>query len=558
MCQDVPYLRLPPREVDSTIGLPAQGENFGIPPLGTGVPPDNFTFDFDPSCNGQISIYVLNRLAVPNNEPGVNNDVQINLFVSGCDDFDFQQPTDAFLQHMSFTNPFGGPFAFSEDAEEHGTLPPRNARVAATMESASMGATESENIPTDPPEKTTIAEVNKPEPNLNSIFFGEKFVSFRSLMKRYMLTNNYVRPQANGLDGELINVGGDLHKCNFILPNFPPFPGFRPTIQNWQFYTANQNFLPPAQYITDFDSVQEGVGGLDSATRLRFNTGTLTYFHYVTKMFIGFRGSIRNKYVMNGPNRQSNFGGTDVLRVRRLSASGKTFGMDPPIGTADGAIYPASGDRWNQGLSYVVMSSGDDGPGSPNVTSGTFAMSINGGQLMGGQYAPNWRNNESIPSQSSQVASNAVFGGAHVTTARQMPAIEVELPFYEPTRFQFVDDYFTNEAAQGAHEVTSIMHKSPTDSEGAPVSNHFARQYLSRWVCPGEDFQCFYLVNAPIYFFNDQMIFTNGDGDEVNMASVRLRGFNNFNASTILNGAYPYTRVITTAAQFPTPGVFPP
>lgn len=548
MCQDVPYLRLPPDSGQGSINR----TNFGVPPNGTG---GGFAFDADSSCNGVISIYVLNRLAVPNNDLGVNNDVQVNLFVSGNDDFDFQQPTDAELQRMCFQDPFGVPFGFEpfdDDAGQRG--PPRSGTAVATMDggaSASMGATEGENVPTDPPEKITIAEVSKPEPQLNQVFFGEKFVSFRSLMKRYMLANNYAPALGNrDKSGDPINESGDFHKLSFIIPNFPPFPGPQPSEAQWMNMTGNFNFLPPAQYVTNFDT--EVPSPINSNTRVRWNTGTLTYFHYVTAMFVGWRGSIRNKYVLNGPNRESGHGGTSTFGARRLSASARAFGKDVAIGTLNENIYPTGGDRWNQGQSYTIMSHTNEGVTNPGVTVADFAMNINGGQLSGNLYAPNWTNNESQNFQSSQVTSNAIFGGSHVTTNRQQPAIEIELPFYEPTRFEFVDNYFTNNGAKAAHEVVTTTHRSPLDGDSFPVSTAFERRYLSRWVCPGEDFQCFYLLNAPIYFNNSQMIFDNGEGDSIRFDSVALARINDTQVSDLFNGASPYSVVLDI------PDVFPP
>lgn len=189
-------------------------------------------------------------------------------------------------------------------------------------------------------------------------FFGEKFVSFRSLMKRYMLANNYVPSQIAFDTGE----NGNLFAWSLTIPNFPYFPGFSPTTENWDSFTHSVNFAPPAQFLTNFRSGDDS--SFANGQTLRFNTGNLTYFHYVTKMFVGWRGSLRSKYIVSGPSLQTSDGSGDTLRVRRLSTSNKTFGIDPPIGLQVSSIYPVSGGRWNQASAQVVISD-PNAPGPP-------------------------------------------------------------------------------------------------------------------------------------------------------------------------------------------------
>lgn len=370
-------------------------------------------------------------------------------------------------------------------------------------------------------------------------------------MKRYMLANNYV-PSLGNRDkaGEVINPQGDFHKLTWIIPNFPPYPGPQPSQSQWFNMTGNFNFLPPAQFVTNFDTEEPSPSPIDSSSRLRWNTGNFTYFHYVNAMFVGWRGSIRSKYVLNGPNREAGAGGTSTFGARRLSASARAFSKDVAVGTQDENVFPTGGDRWNQGQSYSVMSHATE-PLNPGVSISEFAMVINGGQLTGNSYAPNWTNPSSQNYQSSQVTSNSIFSGSHVTSSRQQPAIEIELPYYEPTRFDFVDPYLTNNGCKAAHEVVATTHRSPLDGSNLPQSTAFERRYLSRWICPGEDFQCFYLLNAPIYFNNSQFIFANGDDEDVRFDSIELARINDFAVSDLFNGASPYAVVLDVADQFP-------
>lgn len=249
----------------------------------------------------------------------------------------------------------------------------------------------------------------------------------------------------------------------------------------------------------------------------------------------------------------------DVLRVRRLSTSNRTFGLDPPIGVGEGSNFPASGGRWNQAMAQVTLSRNDT-PGPSNTPTARFAQQLNGGMMLGNLYAPNYANRDANQEHTSQMTSNSLFGGAHVTPRLQQPSVEVELPFYEPTRFEFVDNYLQNTTAKAAHEVSAVLTREKNTlglvqpGGTLPVHDASKRSFVSRWVAPGEDFQCFYLLNAPVFFNNSQFILADDAGDLLRLDAVILAQLNQFpNISNIATNAYPYSNFINQDEISPTP-----
>mgnify|MGYP003574277802 FL=1 len=111
-----------------------------------------------PEHNGTLGVYVLNELTVPDSE--VNNDVQINVFVSAGDDYEVAVPVDD-LQAFAFKPQSG----LVEQADPTTTEP------SAPLQYNSVQFT---------PEITE-------SPNFNSVFTGEAIASFRPLLKRFAL-----------------------------------------------------------------------------------------------------------------------------------------------------------------------------------------------------------------------------------------------------------------------------------------------------------------------------------------------------------------------------------
>lgn len=111
-------------------------------------------------ANGVLTVYVLNELTTPNS--AINNDIQVNVYLSMCDDAEFAVPLNRFQRYSAWggsgTTPQGGEMEIEDE----------NAPVAE-------GNTE---------EYTPCL---KPADATNLVYMGESISSFRQLIKRYNL-----------------------------------------------------------------------------------------------------------------------------------------------------------------------------------------------------------------------------------------------------------------------------------------------------------------------------------------------------------------------------------
>jgi hypothetical protein len=190
------------------------------------------------SGNGVLGVYVVNRLTTPDSV--VNNDIQINVYISMGDDFEVFVP-DPYYQNFVMKPQSG-------DLAELVLLP-------QSGESSGMTVPESEH--TDEPnapiqmksEPIAVQSDNLPETNL--VFTGECISSFRSMLKRYNRFTAYcptdyipmdLKYQANAFPFLRGNVAGAVHTrvgpaqynfCNTVLLHWVTyaFSGWRGAIR---------------------------------------------------------------------------------------------------------------------------------------------------------------------------------------------------------------------------------------------------------------------------------------------------------------------------------------
>lgn len=187
----------------------------------------------DSTKNGVLGVYVLNELATPNST--VNNDISINVFVSMCDDAEFAVPDGA--------------------------------NISLTTYSTQSEVMEMDNAPTNMEPADCMSEcVTQNDTAL--VYFGERFVSFRSLLKRYNFLGSIVNPVA---------TGAVTYFWKVTASDFPPFRG---------------------------GVVSGGIN--DSGTA---NLTTTTLLNYLAPAFLATRGSIRYK-VVSKPDNVNSFSGT--------------------------------------------------------------------------------------------------------------------------------------------------------------------------------------------------------------------------------------------------------
>lgn len=371
--QEKPYLsllQLEARDFEAT-----DDQNFDWNNYGTFVPTPAADSRFGPTqtANGQITIYVLNRLAVPATGADINNDVTINVFTSAGEDMDFQMPSSRNLDMMSFTDPTGFPVnwrntpipeAIGNEAVRRRNQFRRRANFEPQMESspgdsAAMGTTEMENVPEDPPTKAWMGDCSQPAASMASVAFGENMKTWSDLMNRWQLYNREVYCRAD-TPRDSPTRGQDEYTVLTVIPDFPPFPGPAPMASKWLRETS-EDTLPAATptlgpYL-DGTSLPDSPGALvdnfayntapsakfvlnaplsalpipddvyvDTANLLRVNPGQLTMMHFVTRMFLSRKGAIRNKYILDGNTAPANTRGTQIMSVKRLPDSGVISG----------------------------------------------------------------------------------------------------------------------------------------------------------------------------------------------------------------------------------------
>jgi hypothetical protein len=286
----------------------------------------------------------------------------------------------------------------------------------------------------------------------------------------------------------------------------------------------------------------------DLAFLLKVNPGELTVMHMVTRMFIGRKGAVRNKYVLDGnSNAVVDPAGTQLMTVKRLSDSGVLAGNCYLTNTASAqdvgdistvnTVQPCSGNMWNQASCKFYN-------GDSKVSYGADTWKLRKCQSLNGDTqscaapcaAPNWFNPLEYPAAGPPIFSGGggpqnaqtrgelmlanYYDGVHVTTTKQQPVIEVEIPFYLNTRFWHNNLVLTNTTASPAH---AVLYESSTKfAIFDEVPEHRAQiTYVERYVKPGSDFSLFYLVNVPMIYLNTNHLYptTNSSNADIAFAS---------------------------------------
>lgn len=248
--------------------------------------PLTYASPISPVGNGTLAVYVVNELTVPNST--INNDIEINVFVSALDDFEVASPDFESIEKLRFTT-------------ETQTIAPQAQEGSMTEEKLK---TESE--PQSLVSLNTMAnQIPSTADPTNLIYFGEKIKSFRQLLKRF----SRHRP--------IPGVEGGWFDISLIEHTFPDQPG----------YTAspaiNRNIFP--------------------AGASNYLYGYNNWINYVTSAYGGWRGGIRvmldcSEYVAN------NAGGTLVATLYRdPDGSGMSYVAEsrPALNTWIGPAFAA-------------------------------------------------------------------------------------------------------------------------------------------------------------------------------------------------------------------------
>jgi hypothetical protein len=214
------------------------------------------------NSNGVLAIHVLNNLATPNSV--ANNDIMINVFVSLVDG-EFAAPTAL----PQWANPYSLVVQAGDDEEGQVVVDGGNDPGTGTPESeVSMG-------------------VDATHDNDNLVYFGERIVSFRQLLKRYYYHSSYAL------------APGSTSNCslyNFSLYDVPDYLGY------------NANSL----HVT-------------TTGAKKFNYVRLSLLHYLAPAFVAMRGAHRSKYLVTGDALSA----TTYVGVERGASTGASINLAP-------------------------------------------------------------------------------------------------------------------------------------------------------------------------------------------------------------------------------------
>lgn len=186
--------------------------------------------------NGSLRIEVVNELTSPS--PALSQPVYLNVYVSAGPDFEVACPTDSVLEDLEFEPQSGFEPHSGEENEEL--------------------IDEQDGIPESP---QSIMPVGVPAPMTDPsshIFHGEVFRSIRSLLKRYCYHSTLML--------------GEFDTRYVIDSVFPIEPG-KPR------YPTNATITPSPQ---------------------NYEYSTMTYLNWFTPCYVGWRGSLRSKFLPMG------------------------------------------------------------------------------------------------------------------------------------------------------------------------------------------------------------------------------------------------------------------
>jgi hypothetical protein len=259
----------------------------------------------------------------------------------------------------------------------------------------------------DPPTIDTMADAMIDSPDTTKLFFGEVIGSFRQMMKRTCLSE--------------VVVVDDLPSTTILSITRRAFPEFGGRL--------------PDSTSTFTDSM-----AITFANGQKYIPAATTYINYVSRMFLGWRGSIRWTF------------DTSTLNV----SSGS--------------------DRFNS-ISTIVARS----LSTPRTTTSTA--------LRNGSAPLHNVNFSMIEAEDKMFLDGAFIGNTNVN-----PIHSVEVPFYSNRRFEFIESSksFQDIIDEPSFKFNAVLPGSDSDTD---VS--FVRMFCSA----GEDFNLFFFNGMPPLFF---------------------------------------------------------
>jgi len=253
-CQNQPYRRANMLPYD---GCRTYTPNFGSA-LSAGKPDAAFVTaltsgNFSRYHNGYLAVYVLNELTSPSS----SDPVTIQVFVKAGKDFELRVPDETIMDQINY-HPHEPPVMASSKTIKDYVFVPQGEETIHNDDDFD-GAPEHVNDPSD-----AVIQIPSMTPMLakQSVFFGETFTSFRTLLKRYNYTGSHTFNENTGL------ATAAAFSVRQKLSYMPAYAGRDP----------NARF------------------GLNA-----FNEVKVVLLTYLSPAYLGYRGAIRRKFeVMAG------------------------------------------------------------------------------------------------------------------------------------------------------------------------------------------------------------------------------------------------------------------
>ena len=217
-------------------------------------------------CNGQLGISILNELVAPVDTA----DIRVNVYIKAGDDFEVAGP---------FDGPFGDISYFEYDE-------------LGAQAGPEIDTSHDDNA--DDSIKTDVLTGSPPNvmDQRAGIFFGERLLSFRNLVKRYNYVGAYFL-----FDGSN-SSDSDITQITVTNSNFPEYYGFDP----------DARFLVKPALVD-----------------IPFNPVKVTLMGYLTPAYICRRGGLRQMYSAFNSDSSAEQSGVLQIRVDRQPDDNATF-----------------------------------------------------------------------------------------------------------------------------------------------------------------------------------------------------------------------------------------
>eukprot|EP00997_Jenningsia_sp_PLL12_P009099 NODE_5_length_6398_cov_171.445267_g4_i0.p2 GENE.NODE_5_length_6398_cov_171.445267_g4_i0~~NODE_5_length_6398_cov_171.445267_g4_i0.p2 ORF type:complete len:898 (+),score=9.12 NODE_5_length_6398_cov_171.445267_g4_i0:3343-6036(+) len=391
--------------------------------------------------NGVIGVYIVNELTTPNSV--VNNDIQINVFVSMGDDFEVFVPDNHF-QRFVFKPQSGG------GGGGGGRLQSQSGREPSIGKQIRDLSSQIQEMQVNRPRQT--AQRAKLIQELKNLVKGIRQFPPQSGSEIVPESENTAEPSAPQQEqADSVGPGKTNHEMINLVYTGESITSFRPLLKRYNLH-ENLGYAGFASYRVRFGRrcmfpyLRGNVDGAVHVTAASdpYNYCNTVLMHWVTYAFSGWRGSIRNKFLPSGL-----IAGAENLAYYIQRA---------PIGTLE----------FSEGAAGVGSISSESDTAYTGVVNDSFV---------------------SFPGDTQQLSgvNGAVFQHGSIN-----PVAEFESPYYSPFRFSPGKD--ENKTGFATFEESfdyRIFGEAPSTMA------------ISKFVAAGEDFQVYFFTGLPVMYYEE-------------------------------------------------------